>query len=129
MLLALAVFPLHGSSEEPYPSRALVKEALASFENKDFDASLAKLQEAEKLQPMTVHLAEDESADGPYHIDVGVARTWVDLANALCTVFKMPPQDRVHRNAGKRSKPIPILHARRHLQGARDRLPLGRCGS
>ena len=32
---------------------------------------------------MTLHLAETRSAAGLYNIGAGVARTWLDLANAL----------------------------------------------
>lgn len=32
---------------------------------------------------MTLHLAEDENAGGLFNVGSGVARTWVDLANAL----------------------------------------------
>jgi len=41
---------------------------------------------------MTLHLAEDESAGGLYNIGAGVARTWVDLANALFTALDLPPK-------------------------------------
>lgn len=40
---------------------------------------------------MTLHLAETESAGGLYNIGAGVARTWVDLANALFAALEMPP--------------------------------------
>lgn len=51
MLLALAGFPLTSPAEDPDPTQTLVTAALASFEDKDYDDALTKLQEAEKLQP------------------------------------------------------------------------------
>ena len=41
---------------------------------------------------MTLHLAETESAGGLYNVGAGVARTWVDLANALFSALHLPPQ-------------------------------------
>ncbi len=41
---------------------------------------------------MTLHLAETESAGGLYNIGAGVARTWVDLANALFAALGIPPE-------------------------------------
>jgi len=41
---------------------------------------------------MTLHLAESESAGGLYNIGAGVARTWVDLANALFSALGRPPE-------------------------------------
>ncbi len=41
---------------------------------------------------MTLHLAEEDSAGGLYNIGAGVARTWVDLANALFTALDLPPK-------------------------------------
>lgn len=40
---------------------------------------------------MTLHLAETETAGGLYNIGAGVARTWVDLANALFSALNLPP--------------------------------------
>lgn len=40
---------------------------------------------------MTLHLAETESAGGLYNIGAGVARTWLDLANALFAAMGIPP--------------------------------------
>jgi ADP-L-glycero-D-manno-heptose 6-epimerase len=41
---------------------------------------------------MTIHLAETETAGGLYNLGAGVARTWVDLANALFSALQLPPQ-------------------------------------
>ncbi len=41
---------------------------------------------------MTLHLAETETAGGLYNVGAGVARTWVDLANALFSALDLPPQ-------------------------------------
>jgi ADP-L-glycero-D-manno-heptose 6-epimerase len=41
---------------------------------------------------MTIHLAETETAGGLYNVGAGVARTWVDLANALFSALEQPPQ-------------------------------------
>ncbi len=51
ILLALTGFPLTSPAEEPDPAQTLVTAALADFEEKNFEAALTKLQEAEKLQP------------------------------------------------------------------------------
>src|SRR5690606_10002594 len=40
---------------------------------------------------MTLHLAETESAGGLYNIGAGVARTWVDLAQALFAALGQAP--------------------------------------
>lgn len=40
---------------------------------------------------MTIHLAETASAGGLYNLGAGVARTWVDLANALFAAMGVPP--------------------------------------
>lgn len=40
---------------------------------------------------MSIHLAETESAGGLYNLGAGVARTWVDLANALFSALGLPP--------------------------------------
>lgn len=40
---------------------------------------------------MTLHLAETETAGGLYNVGAGVARTWVDLANALFSALNLPP--------------------------------------
>lgn len=40
---------------------------------------------------MTLHLAETETAGGLYNIGAGVARTWVDLAQALFAALGRPP--------------------------------------
>jgi len=40
---------------------------------------------------MTLHLAETESAGGLYNVGAGVARTWVDLANALFAALDLQP--------------------------------------
>jgi len=40
---------------------------------------------------MTLHLAEAESAGGLYNVGAGVARTWVDLANALFSALGQKP--------------------------------------
>jgi len=40
---------------------------------------------------MTLHLAETASATGLYNIGAGVARTWVDLANALFDALGIAP--------------------------------------
>jgi ADP-L-glycero-D-manno-heptose 6-epimerase len=40
---------------------------------------------------MTLHLAETETAGGLFNLGAGVARTWVDLANALFHALGMPP--------------------------------------
>ena len=40
---------------------------------------------------MTLHLAETESAGGLYNLGAGVARTWVDLANALFAAVQKTP--------------------------------------
>jgi len=41
---------------------------------------------------MTLHLAESESAGGLYNIGAGIARTWVDLANALFAALGPAPE-------------------------------------
>jgi ADP-L-glycero-D-manno-heptose 6-epimerase len=41
---------------------------------------------------MTLHLAETESAAGLYNIGAGVARTWLDLANALFDSLGIAPK-------------------------------------
>jgi ADP-L-glycero-D-manno-heptose 6-epimerase len=41
---------------------------------------------------MTIHLAETETAGGLYNLGAGVARTWVDLANALFSALGQQPQ-------------------------------------
>lgn len=41
---------------------------------------------------MTLHLAENETAGGLFNVGAGVARTWVDLANALFSALNLPPQ-------------------------------------
>ena len=41
---------------------------------------------------MTLHLAETRSAAGLYNIGAGVARTWLDLANALFNSLAIPPE-------------------------------------
>jgi ADP-L-glycero-D-manno-heptose 6-epimerase len=41
---------------------------------------------------MTLHLAETESAVGLYNIGAGVARTWLDLANALFAALGIAPE-------------------------------------
>jgi ADP-L-glycero-D-manno-heptose 6-epimerase len=41
---------------------------------------------------MTLHLAETRSAAGLYNIGAGVARTWLDLANALFDALAIPPE-------------------------------------
>ncbi len=41
---------------------------------------------------MTLHLAEAESAAGLYNIGAGVARTWLDLANALFDALGIAPE-------------------------------------
>lgn len=41
---------------------------------------------------ITLHLAETETAGGLYNVGAGVARTWVDLANALFSALNLPPQ-------------------------------------
>ncbi len=41
---------------------------------------------------MTLHLAENEDAGGLFNVGAGVARTWVDLANALFSALGLPPQ-------------------------------------
>ena len=40
---------------------------------------------------MTLHLAEDENAGGLFNVGSGVARTWVDLANALFAALGKTP--------------------------------------
>ena len=40
---------------------------------------------------MTLHLAERKSAAGLYNIGAGVARTWLDLANALFDALGIEP--------------------------------------
>ena len=40
---------------------------------------------------MTLHLAGTEEAGGLYNVGSGVARTWVDLANALFSALGQPP--------------------------------------
>ncbi|MFA7344423.1 MAG: ADP-glyceromanno-heptose 6-epimerase [Terrimicrobiaceae bacterium] len=40
---------------------------------------------------MTLHLAETEAAGGLYNVGSGVARTWVDLANALFSALGQTP--------------------------------------
>ena len=40
---------------------------------------------------MTLHLAEEEEAGGLFNVGSGVARTWVDLANALFSAFGQKP--------------------------------------
>jgi len=41
---------------------------------------------------MTLHLAENEEAGGLFNVGSGVARTWIDLANALFSALGKPPQ-------------------------------------
>ncbi len=41
---------------------------------------------------MTLHLAEAEEAGGLFNVGSGVARTWVDLANALFSALGQPPK-------------------------------------
>lgn len=41
---------------------------------------------------MTLHLAESEDAGGLFNVGSGVARTWVDLANALFSAMGQPPK-------------------------------------
>lgn len=41
---------------------------------------------------MTLHLAETEEVGGLFNVGSGVARTWVDLANALFTAIGQPPK-------------------------------------
>jgi ADP-L-glycero-D-manno-heptose 6-epimerase len=41
---------------------------------------------------MTLHLAETEEAGGLFNVGSGVARTWVDLANALFAALGLPPE-------------------------------------
>jgi ADP-L-glycero-D-manno-heptose 6-epimerase len=41
---------------------------------------------------MTLHLAETRSAAGLYNIGAGVARTWLDLANALFDALAIAPE-------------------------------------
>lgn len=41
---------------------------------------------------MTLHLAEEEHAGGLFNIGSGVARTWVDLANALFSALGQTPK-------------------------------------
>ncbi len=41
---------------------------------------------------MSIHLAETESAGGLYNLGAGVARTWVDLANALFSALGLQPE-------------------------------------
>lgn len=41
---------------------------------------------------MTLHLAESEEAGGLFNVGSGVARTWVDLANALFSAMGQPPK-------------------------------------
>lgn len=41
---------------------------------------------------MTLHLAENEEAGGLFNIGSGVARTWVDLANALFSALGQTPK-------------------------------------
>ncbi|MDX2081435.1 MAG: ADP-glyceromanno-heptose 6-epimerase [Terrimicrobiaceae bacterium] len=40
---------------------------------------------------MTLHLAENEEAGGLFNVGSGVARSWVDLANALFAAMGKPP--------------------------------------
>jgi len=40
---------------------------------------------------MTLHLAEEKEAGGLFNVGSGVARTWVDLANALFSALGQPP--------------------------------------
>ena len=41
---------------------------------------------------MTLHLAETEKAGGLFNLGAGVARSWVELANALFSSLGLPPQ-------------------------------------
>lgn len=41
---------------------------------------------------MTLHLAENETAGGLFNLGAGVARTWVDLAQALFSALELPPE-------------------------------------
>ena len=41
---------------------------------------------------MTLHLAESKNAGGLFNVGSGVARTWVDLANALFSALEKPPK-------------------------------------
>jgi len=41
---------------------------------------------------MTLHLAENEDAGGLYNVGSGIARTWVDLANALFSALGKEPK-------------------------------------
>ena len=41
---------------------------------------------------MTLHLAENEEAGGLFNVGSGVARTWVDLANALFSALGQTPK-------------------------------------
>ena len=69
---------------------------------------------------MTLHLAETPAAAGLYNIGAGVARTWLDLANALFDALKIAPEIEFHRDAGKHQKSVPVLHLRRHFEAALD---------
>jgi ADP-L-glycero-D-manno-heptose 6-epimerase len=41
---------------------------------------------------MTIHLAETPAAGGLYNLGAGVARTWLDLAQALFASMELPPK-------------------------------------
>jgi ADP-L-glycero-D-manno-heptose 6-epimerase len=41
---------------------------------------------------MTIHLAESKKAGGLYNVGSGVARTWVDLGNAIFRALGRDPQ-------------------------------------
>ncbi len=68
---------------------------------------------------MTLHLAENEDVGGLFNVGAGVARTWVDLANALFSALGIPPQielSRCRKASGTSINTTPAPTSRKYVR-------------
>ena len=61
------------------------------------------------------------TVNGLFNVGTGQARSYLDLARAVCRRGRGGAADRIHRHARQAARPIPVLHRGAHRPAARGR--------
>ena len=85
---------------------------------------------------ITAFLGRTRDGNGLYNVGAGVARTWNDLARAIFAALERPARDRIHPDARRAAREIPVPHpshdrrtARGGLRRRRSRRSKTRCAT